>query len=201
MAATRDPSGSAATSGPSDQPGRWLGGAAGAISCLVVALFIRLAEGSFQVAAPWISTLSWAWIAMLGTPVAFVIGRAAYPSIRAGGWAQAIGVGLLLGFVAPPLGGLEIVLGPFLVPQDLRASGGLGLILALPLVAAFSYVVVWVTVPVGVLTGLLVRAIPDRWAANLRARRPIDRLRVRHVLFALATWAVAVQIVSALARR
>jgi hypothetical protein len=54
---------------------------------------------------------SLAMVGLLGVPIGFVLGQAAFPWARDGGWRHAAVIGLALGWVAPPLGAFEIVLG------------------------------------------------------------------------------------------
>lgn len=110
----------------SDWPGRWLGGLIGAVASLAAAIALYLLErptddfpGSI-VGGPTYP------IALLGIPIAFVLGRAAFPSIRRGGWGWALIAGSLIGLAAPPLGAIEILFGPTLLPLDPAASGSSG---------------------------------------------------------------------------
>lgn len=185
----------------SDWPGRWLGGLIGAVASLAAAIALYLLErptddfpGSI-VGGPTYP------IALLGIPIAFVLGRAAFPSIRRGGWGWALIAGSLIGLAAPPLGAIEILFGPTLLPLDPGSIGQLGLILFLPVAFLFSYAVVWITLPVGVVTALAIRALPADVPPRFRTPPPAARLGVRHAVVALVLWAIVVQAGTAVLRR
>ena len=184
-----------------DWPGRWLGGLIGAVASLAAAIALYLLErptddfpGSI-VGGPAYP------IALLGIPIGFVLGRAAFPSIRRGGWGRALIAGSLIGLAAPPLGAIEILVGPALVPLDPGSMGQLGLILFLPVAFLFSYGVVWITLPVGLVTALAIRALPTDVPARFRTPPPAARLGVRHAVSALVLWAIVVQAGTIVLRR
>jgi hypothetical protein len=188
------PPSAAAVVEPEDHPGRWVGGLIGAIASIVVAVVAS--------AAGW--TLDWFdegfvfVIGLLGMPVGFILGRAAFPSARADGWRDAVGMGVLIGFAAPPLGAVVLVLGSgaldgvsgfgSCLPPVLLAS--LLLMYAIP----FSFIAVVVTIPAGLLWGVAARAVPDRWLRAARMPAPIARLGVRHAALVATAVLVAVAI-------
>ena len=182
-----------------DWPGRWLGGAVGVVASLGAAILLLLVEPGDGHRPTWIVGSS-AWVALLGIPIAFALGRAAFPSIRRGGWGWAVGAGVLIGLAAPPLGAFEILFGPFLVPLDPTNTEQLGLIAILPIAVVFAYVVIWITIPVGVVTAVAIRAVPRDLPARLRAPEPLARLGVAHAIGVLTVLAIAVQVVGAIAR-
>ena len=98
-----------------DHPGRWLGG----LDRGAVSLVFAAATVSRGASTP-VDVESLVMVGLLGAPVGFVLGRAALPWVRAGGWGLAVVVGMALGWAAPPLGALEIVLG------DADADGVVG---------------------------------------------------------------------------
>lgn len=153
-------------------PSRWIGGIAGLVACLATAV----AAGVVLVLA---DPNAWAdpngfvgggglvWIAIGGLPIAFFGGRALLPAARSGGWPTALGVGLFFGLIAPPLGAIEVIL-VGLLPFSGATSGFddnvTGFLFILPIALVYSYVVVVLTVPAGLLWGVIVRAIPERGA-------------------------------------
>jgi hypothetical protein len=190
----------AAAAAPLDHPGRWLGGLAGACSALVAAVLLFALERPLPEEAPSLVGGPMAMVALLGIPIAFALGRAAFPSIRSGGWRWAIVAGVLIGLAAPPLGAFEILFGPFLLPIDPTTSDQFLLIAFLPIALVFSYLVVWITIPVGLLTALAVRALPAGLPARLRAPEGLARFGVRHAILAAGVWGVLVQAVTAIGR-
>jgi ascorbate-specific PTS system EIIC-type component UlaA len=109
-----------------------------------------------------------------GLPIAFLGGRALLPAARSGGWRTALAVGVAFGLIAPPLGAIEVVavgLLPFSGATSGFSDNATGFLLILPLALAYSYMVVVLTVPAGLLWALIVRAIPDR---------SLERLRIGH---------------------
>jgi hypothetical protein len=182
-----------------DHPGRWLGGVIGGLTSLLVAVLLLLAERPSDDPPP-VLIGSDASIALLGIPIAFALGRAAFPSIRAGRCRWALAAGVLIGLAAPPLGALEIVLGPFLLPIDPGTSDQLALVVFLPVALVFSYLAAWITIPVGLLTALAIRAMPTGLPERLRASDVVARFGVRHAIVAAVIWGIAIQAVTAVAR-
>ncbi len=179
---------------PADWPGRWLGGLAGVLSCLTAAVVLLLLAGPGDEGSPAFVDLSGSTIPLLGIPIAFALGRAAYPSIRSGGWRWALGAGLLIGLAAPPLGAVEILFGPFLLPLGSASSDQVLMIALLPIALVFSYVAVVVTLPVGLVTALVIRALPAGLPERLRMPSALSRLGVVHAVGALVLWGIAVQV-------
>ncbi len=177
---------------PDDHPGRWVGGAIGAVASIVV-------TGVAAIAGWTLNSLddgTLLFIGLLGMPVGFVLGRAAMPSARGDGWWNAIGMGLLIAFAAPPLGAIELVLGG----GALGEVSGFGACEVPPVIAAtlllvyavpFSFIAVVLTIPAGILWGLTVRALPETWLRRARIPRPIAALGVRHLVI-LAAIAVVI---------
>lgn len=103
-------------------------------------------------------------------------------------------MGLAIGSVAPPLGlvvitWLGLVLpGTGLGPSPFTSTGLLIIVLAIP----YSFVALILTLPVGLLWGVLVRLVPVGLPARLRAPRPLERIGVRHLAVAAAALAVVV---------
>ena len=126
-------------------------------------------------------------IGLLGAPVGFVLGREAFPEAMSGGWRHALGIGLVIGSVAPPMGLLVIAWlglvlpGGGLGPDPLSATGLLIVVLGIP----YSFIALVVTLPVGLLWGVLVRLVPAGLPARLRAPRPLERFGFRHVAVGL----------------
>ena len=165
--------------GPSrTYPGRWVGGLVGVCACVLTILIagIVLMSASADTARHWalFDPGSLVGIALGGLPIAFLGGRALLPAVRSGGWLSALAVGFAFGLVAPPLGAMEVV--TFAILPFSGATSGFGdnvsgFLLLLPLALVYSYVVVVLTVPAGLLWALIVRAIPDRG---------LDMLRIGH---------------------
>jgi len=183
-----------------DHPGRWLGGVAGAVASLAVGIVPQLFGmlGSESGSADWTS-IDWTEIGLFGVPVGFVLGRAFFPQARSGGWSSALWVGAGIGLLAPPLGAIEIMLGPALVPPD-PATTSYALpaaVLFLMIAIPFSYIAVVLTVPAGLIWAVLVNLVPDDVPARLRAPKAIERLGFRHALLVLAAWALVVHLATA----
>lgn len=176
-----------------DWPGRWLGGLIGVLSCLVAAVVLFLLAGPGDERSPAFVDLSGLTIPLLGIPIAFALGRVAYPSIRSGGWRWALVAGVLIGLAAPPLGAIEILFGPFLLPLASGSSDQILMIALLPIALVFSYVAVVVTVPVGLVTALVIRALPASLPERVRMPSPLSRLGIVHAVGALVLWGIAVQ--------
>jgi hypothetical protein len=163
-----------------DHPGRWIGGAVGALVSLIaagIASRVDLSPGVFG----W---TNYAIIALLGVPIGFILGRQLLPLARSGGWGRAFAVGFLLGWLAPPMGAVEILAGAGLLEGGDTSSslGGLAALALLPIAIPFSFLAIVITIPVGLVWGVLVRLLPDEWLASVRVPSPFDRLGVRHVL-------------------
>jgi len=173
-----------------DQPGRWLGGAAGALASLMAAGVSHAIDPD----PSGTTFLDFTGVALLGIPIGFALGRAFWPYARSGGWRHALAIGIALAFAAPPLGAVEILGIPAVAPWADGSTSGLALLIALPIAVPISYLAVVVTLPVGLLWAVLVKLIPDGAAARLRVPRAFARLGVRHALIALVTWAVVVQL-------
>ena len=167
-----------------DHPGRWLGGLIGAAVSLVFAAATILVGRVTPV-----DVESLVLVGLLGAPVGFVLGRAALPWVRAGGWRHAVVVGMALGWAAPPLGALEIVLGMGMLEGVVGESAVIrcdvpGLIAASLLLlyaVPVSFIAIVVTIPVAIVWGLAARAVPDRWLERARMPRRVAALGVRHV--------------------
>jgi len=178
-----------------DHPGRWLGGAAGALASLAVGLAARVL-GLVSANSEPSSSLE---IGLLGMPVGFVLGRAFFPGARSGGWSWALLVGAGIGLVAPPLGAIEIMLGPALLPPDLATSAYsvpaavVFLLIAIP----FSYIAVVLTIPAGLVWATLVWLIPQDVPPRLRVPKAVERLGVRHAVALLLAWGLVVQVATA----
>jgi hypothetical protein len=113
-------------------------------------------------------------IALGGLPIGFLGGRALLPAARSGGWMTALAVGIGFGMIAPPLGAIEVILVGML-PFSNATSGFddnvTGFLVLLPLALVYSYVVVVLTIPAGLLWGVMVRAIPEHLLRSLDLRR------------------------------
>ena len=175
-----------------DHPGRWVGGVIGAVASVVVAGVASIA-GWVMGALDDGTILS---VGVLGMPVGFVLGRAALPSAREDGWWNAVGMGLLIAFAAPPLGAIELVLGGGAL-GDVSRFGGcdvppvLAASVLLMYAIPFSFIAVVLTIPAGIVWALATFVVPDGWLRRARMPRPIAALGVRHLVI-LATVAVVV---------
>ena len=185
--ASRAPARSAATASsvsPGDQPGRWVGGFIGALT----SMFAAVISSQVTTNGPLFGADSWPIIGLLGMPVGFALGRALLPVARAEGWRRAVSTGMLLGWIAPPLGAIEI-LGGFrlldLADSDSTLNGPVALVL-LPLAIPISFVAIFMTIPVGIAWGVLVRLVPDDILVALRVPPPLDRFGVRHAVLVTA---------------
>ena len=153
--------------------GRWVGGLVGVAACLAVSVVAGMVAGFHERRRSGqrlrrFDPNGLAWIAIGGLPIAFIGGQALLPAARSGGWLAALAVGFVFGLVAPPLGAIEVVFASML-PFSGSTSGfgdnvG-GLLFVLPIAVVYSYVVVVLTVPAGLLWALVVRAIPERRTA------------------------------------
>jgi hypothetical protein len=167
---------------PTDHPGRWVGGVVGVVAALTTAgaagLIGRLLRVDLEMAET---------VAVTGVPVAFLLGRAFLPTARKGGLTEAMATGLLLGWIAPPMGA-ALVLGSFGLAGGVTECGTeTGALVAIglyPIAAVFSFLAIVVTIPAGFLWGLIVAFVPDHVLERARLPEPITSLGARH-LFAL----------------
>jgi hypothetical protein len=184
---TTTPARSTVAIAPADHPGRWIGGVLGALVSLALVPLELIMEWP-----RWAGPDALATLGLLGAPVGFALGRQAFPEARSGGWGHALGIGALVGVAAPPLGLMMIALvGIFLpesgtAPHPLSSSGLLILMLGIPA----CFVALPVTLPVGLLWGVLVRLVPREMPARLRVPPPFDRLGIRHAAIVVAIAAV-----------
>ena len=172
-----------------DHPGRWVGGAIGALTSLGAAL-VAMLLGDEQRGVGYDSVD----IALLGIPIGWILGRQLFPMARSG-WRSALGAAALVAFAAPPLGAVEILSGAVFQTNATIGIGsstpGLAALLLLPIAIPFSYLALIVTAPVGLAWAVLVRLVPGTVPARLRVPQPLDHLGTRHVLI-LAVAAVVV---------
>jgi len=167
-----------------DHPGRWVGGLIGTAVSLVFAAATILVGRVTPV-----DVESLVMVGLLGAPVGFVLGRAALPWVRAGGWGHAVVVGIALGWAAPPLGALEIVLGMGMLEGVAGESAVLSCdvpgLIAGPLLLMYavpvSFIAIVATIPLAVVWGPATRALPDRLLAPARMPRRVAALGVRHL--------------------
>jgi hypothetical protein len=151
---------------------RWIGALAGLVACAATALaagvvFVLADPDGWASGNGFLTSDSLVWIAIGGLPIAFFGGRALLPAARSGGWLTALAIGFVFGLIAPPLGAIEVIL-VGLLPFSGATSGFddnvTGFLVILPIALVYSYVVVVLTVPAGLLWALIVRAIPERRA-------------------------------------
>jgi hypothetical protein len=131
--------------------------AAGAVGTLVTGDDSAGSSGFFST-----DGLGFVWAG--GLPIAFLGGRALLPAARSGGWLTALGIGFIFGVIAPPLGAIEVILVAMLPFSGATSGFGdnvAGFLVLLPIALVYSYVVVFLTVPAGLLWGVMVRAIPE----------------------------------------
>jgi hypothetical protein len=168
-------------------PGRWVGGAVGAVASAGVGIALL----AVTVAADDQGLLPAAAVAFLGIPVAFVLGRHLAPVAHDGGSGGALAAALTFALLAPPLGDLEIIGGLSLSPWasggtvDVGSAvfgaffvGGIGLVV--------SYVALPVTAAVALVWIVLMRSIPVSRFARFEAPPWLARFGVRHVALAAA---------------
>ncbi len=175
-------------------PGRWLGGAVGVVATLLVAGLLVMMHVVVDDPRGAVSSnlLNAAGVAVLGVPVAFVLGRHYSPVARDGGWGSAAMTALSFALLAPPLGDLEIIVGASLAPWTFGGAdigsmlagglliGGIGLVVsfvALPVTAAVS--LVWI---------VLIRLLPRDWPARVAMPRSVARFGVRQLAYVLLAW-------------
>ena len=130
-------------------PGRWVGGLAGVVACVVTGLAAAAIGNSF------LSPSGLVPLVIGGLPIAFLCGRALLPAARSGGWLEAFGVGLIFGMIAPPLGAIEVILIGLLALPGGTTGLDAGYLVLLPVVLLFSYVVAVLTVPAGLIWALM----------------------------------------------
>jgi len=182
-----------------DHPGRWVGGVAGvaaAVSVGVVGAVLHLLGA--------IDGESIVQVAVAGLPVGFVVGRHFLPFARSSGWRQALLVGGVVGWLAPPIGAIVVLIAmawpgeytEYLCTPRLHTIAGV--IALYPLAAIFSFVAVVVTLPAGLAWGVMVRAIPERTLIRARMPGPVAALGVRHGVIVVAIGAVVLLLVDAL---
>ncbi len=183
--------------GDQANPGRWVGGAVGALVCLgiigvgqVLAVAANTASSSGPFRPDGFTTLG-----LGGLPIAILGGRALLPAARSGGWRTALTFGLVLGFLAPPLGAIEIV-AVAMLPGSGATSGfgdnAAGFLFLLPIGLVYSYVVVVLTVPAGLAWAVAARAIPQSVLRRFEVPRPLRRFGARHALLvAVTVWTAA----------
>ena len=135
-------------------PGRWVGGLAGVVACVITVFAAAILSSSFA------DPSSLVLLVVGGLPIAFLGGRALLPVARSGGWLEAFAVGLIFGLIAPPLGALEVILVGLLALPGSTTGLEPGYLVLLPIVLVFSYAVAFLTVPAGLIWALIVRAIP-----------------------------------------
>lgn len=160
-------------------PGRWVGGLVGMVAC-VVTIWVAGAIVASSDPEGWatrnglFTPENLRGIALGGLPIAFLVGRALLPAARSGGWLTALGIGFVFGLIAPPLGAIEVVVLAML-PLSGSTSGFedsvTGFLFLLPIALVYSYVVVVLTVPAGLLWGLIVRATPAHLLDSVAFRR------------------------------
>ena len=170
----------------SSNPGRWVGGLIGALVCLAIwfAAVAWIVDGS-KSGAGIFSRSFLSMVGLGGLPIAVIGGRALLPAARSGGWLTAVAVGFGFGMIAPPLGGLEVIVFAML-PTSSSTSGFddnvMGFLVLAPLVLMYSYVIAVLTVPAGLLWALIVRAIPDNGLDAVQAGTDAVGARLKHIL-------------------
>jgi hypothetical protein len=178
-----------------DQPGRWLGGAIGALTSLGAALVGMQILDEEQRGS---GTYDPVGIALLGIPIGWILGRQLFPMARSG-WRSALGAAVLVAIAAPPLGAIEILSGAVFQTNASIGLGsstpGLAALILLPIAIPFSYVALVVTAPVGLVWAVLVRLVPPSVPARLRVPRPLERLGTGHLLGVAAAAGVVAQLV------
>lgn len=185
-----------------DHPGRWIGGVVGVASCLLAIAAGMLIDGRVDLyrAADGGSNVGQvvAFVALLGVPIAFALGRQLLPNARSRGWRRAALTGLQFGVIAPVLGAFEIVAWPLIAPWDRSTGLGADGFVFLPFAIPLSFVALPITLPVGLCWAIALRAIPDLWLLRRRAPEALARLGVRHVLIAILAWMVLATVITAI---
>ena len=145
-------------------PGRWIGGAIGVGLALVVA-----GLGALGVARPLdfgSGVPSLTELGLFGIPAGAILGMAFYPMARRARWVGVVGIGLAVGLLALPIGVLVVVttyvMGALADGKtDLVGALGSGFFLSL-FGFVFSIVAAPITLPIGLVWAIIVRAIPAR---------------------------------------
>jgi hypothetical protein len=178
-------------------PGRWIGGAVGAVASLIVGgvLWVFAEFADLQSSASRDVVGAGAVVGFLGIPIAFALGRHFAPIANDGGWRSGLSVAVAFALLAPPLGDLEIVLGSGLAPWAVGDSVSIGTALYGGLLIGIvglvvSYVALPVTGAVALLWIVLMRTLIGELPARLEMPWPISRLGVRHAVIALIAWLV-----------
>jgi hypothetical protein len=174
-----------------DHPGRWIGGAIGAMVALATSVVLLV--GTRMLGS---GDAAWAWIGVLGVPVAFVLGRHLLPLARSERWRGAITVGLLVGWLAPPLGAIEIVYGLAAANAfDASSTPSILAFVLVPYAIAFSFVAVVITLPAGVVWAIVVRLVRDDTLLARRAPAWLEAFGARHVALLLAIVLVGLDVI------
>ena len=168
-----------------DHPGRWVGGLIGSIASFGLAVIGLTVAGIWPTFDPELLVT----VGLLGAPIGFVLGRAALPLAREEGWAHASVAGFGLGWLAPPLGAVEILLGwgilegvgPVGVAQSCNTPAVVSGLALLVVAVPMSFIAVVLTIPVGIAWGLATRAEPDRWLERARMPASVANLGARHL--------------------
>lgn len=164
-------------------PGRWVGGAVGALASLGVVLVGLLLGGAGDEGRPFPVVGSLAALGLAGIPIATLVGRALTPAARSGRFRQALLAGVGFGLVAPPLGAVGVLAAAMSqatmsgIPQ---AAGAL--VMFLPFALVYSYAAVIATIPAGLAWAIVVYAIPERALRAVAMPGPVSRLGARHAL-------------------
>ena len=160
-------------------PGRWVGGLVGVVACVATILAAGVVgtaiDGDVSAGSNgFLGPGNLVYFMVGGLPIAFLGGRALLPAARSGGWLTALGMGFIFGLVAPPLGAIEVVLVAML-PFTGATSGFndnvTGFLVLLPIALVYSYIVVVLTIPAGLLWALLARAIPEHVLVSMDLHR------------------------------
>jgi hypothetical protein len=171
-------------------PGRWVGGAVGALSAVIVAVpLVVLGQ------APELQILlAGAAVCALGIPIAFVLGRHLAPVALEQERGSAFTALLTFALLAPLLGDIEVVFGPVLIaPLPPTADSTSVVALAILLVgvgAVVSFVAVPATFAVGLVWVVILRAIPADRLGEFRAPIWLERFGIRHAVVAFILFAI-----------
>ena len=186
-----------------DHPGRWLGGAIGVLVSIGAA-GLATAWTGYDDARSGLLSFTVAQIALLGSPIAWILGRSFFPMARSRGGLAAMRAAALVAVVAPPLGAVEILAGYGLIERAMPGFGspspGLSTLVLLPIAIPFSYVGLIVTAPVAMVWAVIVRLVPDDLPARLRAPRRLERIGTRYLLAVVTIAVFAIQVVELIGR-